>query len=232
MLGRGLATAVGDEGGFAPDLKSNAEALELMREAAQAAGYAPGKDVAFALDPAASEFYEQDQYVFAKAGRGPRTRENLTELYLDLADRFPIVSLEDGMAENDWLGWLTLTKTLGHRLQLVGDDVFVTNPEIFARGIAEKIANAILIKPNQIGTVTETLDCIAMAKKANYRFVIFHRSGETEDAFIADLAVGTGSGQIKAGAPCRGERIAKYNRLLQIEAELGERAVFATGILG
>lgn len=223
---RGLATAVGDEGGFAPNLPSNDDALALIIEAIENAGFRPGEDVALALDPAASEFYRDGRYVFQKAGGAQRTPAGMGELYVDLIHRFPIVSLEDGMAENDVEGWLLLTGLLGKKMQLVGDDIFVTNRKIFADGIRNGIANAILIKLNQIGTVSETLDCIALAKEANYRFVISHRSGETEDSFIADLAVGTGSGQIKTGSLCRSERVAKYNRLLAIEHELGGRAIY------
>jgi enolase len=224
---RGLSTAVGDEGGFAPDLHSNEIAVKLVVEAIEAAGYAPGKDIAVALDPAASEFYENDGYVFRKSSGGSRTRENMLELYLDLIDKYPIVSLEDGMAEKDDLGWSSITQKLGGRIQLVGDDNFVTNPAIFAEGIKNGVANAILIKLNQIGTVTETLDCIAIAKEAGYGTVISHRSGETEDSFIADFAVGTGTGQIKTGSLSRSERIAKYNRLLVIERELAGNARYA-----
>jgi enolase len=221
---QGLSTSVGDEGGFAPDLKNNEEAIALIVQAIEAAGYKAGQDIALALDPAASEFFENGGYVFAKSNGARRTPAGMGELYVDLINKYPIVSLEDGVAETDTDGWLLLTGMLGKKIQLIGDDNFVTNPEIFARGIADGIANAILIKLNQIGTVTETLDCIALAKKSNYRFVISHRSGETEDTFIADFAVGTGSGQIKTGSLCRSERIAKYNRLLAIERELGGKA--------
>jgi enolase len=227
LRSKNLSTAVGDEGGFAPDLASNVEAVEMLLLAIEHAGYRPGKDVSIALDPAASEFYRDGEYALEKSGRGGRNSAGMGEFYLQLADKFPIASIEDGMAEDDLAGWLLLTKTLGKKVQLVGDDVFVTNPKIFARGIEQGIGNAILIKPNQIGTLTETLETIAMAKQAGYRTVISHRSGETDDTFIADLAVGAGCGQIKTGAPCRGERVAKYNRLLAIESELGkERARF------
>jgi enolase len=227
LAARGLSTAVGDEGGFAPDLKSNNEAIEILLQAIQEAGYRPGKDVAIALDPAASEFYRKGEYVFAKSGGARRHSSGMGELYLDLVGKYPIASLEDGMAEDDLEGWMLLTKTLGGKIQLVGDDVFVTNPAIFSRGIEHGVANAILIKLNQIGTLTETLLTIAMAKKADYGVVVSHRSGETEDTFIADLAVATGCGQIKTGSLCRSERVAKYNRLLTIERELGrERARF------
>ncbi|MGH8164066.1 MAG: phosphopyruvate hydratase [Rhodanobacteraceae bacterium] len=221
---RGLTTSVGDEGGFAPDLPSNEDALTLIVDAIERGGFRPGEDVSIAVDPAASEFFHDERYVFRKGGGAQRTAAGMGELYLDLVRKFPIASLEDGMAENDREGWLLLTGLLGKKMQLVGDDNFVTNPKIFAEGIKDGIANAILIKLNQIGTVTETLDCIRIAKKANYRFVISHRSGETEDTFVADLAVGAGSGQIKTGSLCRSERVAKYNRLLAIEHELGENA--------
>jgi enolase len=197
-----------------------------MMFAIEQAGLRQGTDVTIALDPAASEFYQDGTYQFSKSSGVARTPNGMGELYVDLVHRYPIVSIEDGMAENDIEGWLLLTRTLGERIQLVGDDIFVTNSEIFARGIEKGIANAILIKLNQIGTLTETLDCLALAKKSGYRAVISHRSGETEDTFIADLAVGTGCGQIKTGSLCRSERVAKYNRLLAIERELGDRAQF------
>jgi enolase len=223
---RGMSTAVGDEGGFAPDAKSNVEAVALVVEAIEKAGYKPGVDISVAMDPAASEFYENDEYVFRKSSGGSRPREKILELYMNILERYPVVSLEDGVAENDELGWHLITQKLGKRIQLVGDDNFVTNPTIFAEGIKKGIGNAILIKLNQIGTVTETLDCIAMAKQAGYGTVISHRSGETEDSFIADLAVGTAAGQIKTGSLSRSERIAKYNRLLAIEKELGQSAKY------
>jgi enolase len=221
---RGLVTAVGDEGGFAPNLKSNDEAVVVIVEAIQAAGYKPGQDIAIALDPAASEFYDAGSYVMKKSDGARKSPGQMVELYADWAQKYPIVSLEDGMGEEDRNGWLAITKTLGKKLQLVGDDNFVTNPKIFAEGILDGIANAILIKLNQIGTVSETLETVAMAQKAGYGAVISHRSGETEDAFIADLAVGTNAGQIKTGSLCRSERISKYNRLLAIEKELGKKA--------
>jgi enolase len=221
---RGLVTAVGDEGGFAPNLKTNTEAVDVILEAIKTAGYKPGKDIAIALDPAASEFFDAGVYVMKKSDGSRKTPAEMVELWSQWAKKYPIVSLEDGMGEEDRDGWKALTKQLGKRLQLVGDDNFVTNPKIFAEGIREGIANAILIKLNQIGTVSETLETIAMAQKAGYGAVISHRSGETEDAFIADLAVGTGAGQIKTGSLCRSERIAKYNRLLVIEQELGTKA--------
>jgi enolase len=224
---RGLVAAVGDEGGFAPNLKTNTEAVELILEAIAAAGYAPGKDIAIALDPAASEFHEDGGYVMKKSDGSRKTPAEMVDLWKDWAKRYPIVSLEDGMGEGDPDGWLALTRALGGQMQLVGDDNFVTNPKIFAGGIRAGIANAILIKLNQIGTVTETLETVAMAQKAGYGAVISHRSGETEDTFIADLAVGTGAGQIKTGSLCRSERVAKYNRLLAIERELGKKARYA-----
>jgi enolase len=221
---RGLVTAVGDEGGFAPNLKTNDEAVEVIVEAIKTAGYKPGKDIAIALDPAASEFYDNGNYIFKKSDGSRKTPAQMVELYGEWMKKYPIVSLEDGMGEEDREGWLAITKALGKKRQLVGDDNFVTNPKIFTEGIREGIANAILIKLNQIGTVSETLETVAMAQKANYGVVISHRSGETEDSFIADFAVGTGAGQIKTGSLCRSERIAKYNRLLVIEKELGKKA--------
>jgi enolase len=223
---RGLVTAVGDEGGFAPSLESNEEAVELIVEAIKTAGYAPRKDIAIALDPASSEFYKQGCYVFTKSDHSRKCSVEMIALYTEWAKKYPLVSLEDGMAEEDSEGWKALTKALGGTLQLVGDDNFVTNPRIFGEGIRNGIANAILIKLNQIGTVTETLETVAMAQKAGYGAVISHRSGETEDTFIADLAVGADAGQIKTGSLCRSERIAKYNRLLVIERELGAKATF------
>jgi enolase len=221
---RGLVTAVGDEGGFAPNLKTNTEAVEVILEAIGAAGYQAGKQIAIALDPAASELYDDGAYVLKKSDGSRKTPAEMVALWSDWVKRYPIVSLEDGMGEEDRPGWQALTTALGKKLQLVGDDNFVTNPRIFAQGIRDGIANAILIKLNQIGTVSETLETVAMAQKAGYGAVISHRSGETEDAFIADLAVGTGAGQIKTGSACRSERIAKYNRLLAIEQELGNKA--------
>jgi enolase len=221
---RGLVTSVGDEGGFAPNLKTNDEAVDVIVQAIKTAGYKPGKDIAIALDPAASEFYDNGSYVMKKSDRSRKTPAEMVELWTRWVKQYPIVSLEDGMSEEDRDGWKALTKRVGNRLQLVGDDNFVTNPKIFAEGIRDGIANAILIKLNQIGTVSETLETVAMAQKAGYGAVISHRSGETEDAFIADLAVGTNAGQIKTGSLCRSERIAKYNRLLEIEKELGRKA--------
>ena len=222
---RGLATAIGDEGGFAPDLGSNEEALRMLIAGIEAAGYAPGEDVAIALDPAASEIYRAGEYVLQHEHRALNAAE-LSDYWVDLAGRYPIVSIEDGMDEEDWDGWRTLTARLGERLQLVGDDIFVTNTERLRRGIDAHVANSILIKVNQIGTLTETLQAIAMARDAGYTAVISHRSGETEDVTIADLAVATGCGQIKTGAPSRSDRVAKYNQLLRIEEQLGADAEF------
>ncbi|MBV8956238.1 MAG: phosphopyruvate hydratase [Solirubrobacterales bacterium] len=222
---RGLGTAVGDEGGFAPDLSSNAEALEMVIAGIRAAGYVPGDQVAVALDPAVSELYNDGSYVLEHEGR-TLSADELAAYWADLAARFPIVSLEDGMAEEDWGGWRTLTDRLGDALQLVGDDLFVTNTERLQRGIENRVANAILIKVNQIGTLTETLAAIRMAREAGYSAVISHRSGETEDVTIADLAVATGAGQIKTGAPSRSDRVAKYNQLLRIEEALGADATY------
>ena len=222
---RGMATAVGDEGGFAPDLESNEAALELLVEAIEAAGYRPGDDVAIALDPATSELHDGEAYVLEHEGR-TLDAVALTDYWALLAGRYPIVSIEDGMSEEDWAGWKTLTERLGDRLALVGDDIFVTNTTRLKRGIEQGIANSILLKVNQIGTLTETLEAIAMAREAGYGTVISHRSGETEDVTIADLAVATGAGQIKTGAPSRSDRVAKYNQLLRIEEALGARARF------
>jgi enolase len=228
ILGKkGYNTAVGDEGGFAPSLKANEEAVELILEAIEAAGLKPGKDVSIALDPATSELWRDEAYVFWKSNAPSKTPEQMVEHWAGWVAKYPIVSLEDGLAENDWAGWKLLNQKIGDRVQLVGDDLFVTNPKFVARGIAEKAANAVLIKVNQIGTLTETLDAMAMAGRAGWRCVVSHRSGETEDTFIADLAVATGCGQIKTGAPARSERVAKYNRLLRIEEELGEAARFS-----
>ena len=222
---RGLSTAVGDEGGFAPDLSSNEDALKMLVAGIEAAGYRPGEDVAIALDPATSEFYRDGAYVLEHENRSLSAAE-LADYWSELAARYPIVSIEDGMDEEDWDGWRTLTERLGARLQLVGDDVFVTNTQRLRRGIEKGVANSILIKVNQIGTLTETLQAIAMARDAGYTAVMSHRSGETEDVTIADLAVATGCGQIKTGAPSRSERVAKYNQLLRIEEQLGARAQF------
>ncbi len=223
---KGYATSVGDEGGFAPNLKSNEEACEVIVEAIQAAGYAPGKDMAIALDPAASSFYEAGAYDLAKSGQGTKSSGELTQLYAEWIEKYPIVSIEDGLAENDWTGFQAHTAALGERTQIVGDDLYVTNTKFIARGIEERSTNAVLIKLNQIGTVTETVEAIHLCRRAGWGFVISHRSGETEDDFMADFAVAMGGGQIKTGSACRSERIAKYNRLLEIEAELGKAAVF------
>ncbi len=221
---KGLSTAVGDEGGFAPMLPSNEAALEFIMSAIAAAGYEPGEDIAITLDIAASEFSEDGEYVFKKGDGSRHSAEDMIGLYAGWLDEYPIVSLEDGLHEDDWDGWKKLTAALGERVQLVGDDLFVTNPERLGRGIDERVANAILIKLNQIGTLTETLECIDMAKGSGFETVISHRSGETEDTFIADLAVATGAGQIKTGSASRTDRVAKYNQLLRIAEELGERA--------
>jgi len=225
---KGYNTAVGDEGGFAPSLKSNSEAIELVLEAITQAGYTPGEQIAIALDPAASEFYdgEKKKYVFKKSDKSERSSEQMVRFWSDWVRQYPIVSLEDGLAENDWDGWKMLTDELGSKIQLVGDDIFVTNIDIFQRGIDSGVANSILIKLNQIGSVSETIDAINLARENRYTAVISHRSGETEDTFIADLAVATGAGQIKTGSASRTDRIAKYNQLLRIEEELGIAARF------
>jgi enolase len=222
---RGLSTAVGDEGGFAPDLAANEDAVKLLVEAIERAGRSPGDEVALAMDPATSELWSDGSYVLAGEGRTLSSGE-LVDYWADLVDRYPIVSIEDGMAEEDWDGWAALTKTLGHRVQLVGDDVFVTNVTLVERGIREGVANAVLVKLNQIGTLTETLETVELANRSSYRAVISHRSGETEDSTIADLSVALNAGQIKAGAPARSDRVAKYNQLLRIEEDLGESAAF------
>ncbi|NGZ95880.1 MAG: phosphopyruvate hydratase [Nitrospira sp. WS110] len=223
---KGLNTAVGDEGGFAPDLQSNEEALTLIMEAIEAAGYRPGRDIALALDCAASELYEKGRYVLGAEKNPERSSEEMVAYYGKLLDRYPILSIEDGLSELDWKGWKILTEKLGKRVQLVGDDIFVTNVEIFAKGIAEGIGNSILIKLNQIGTLTETLDAIELAKRSGYTAIISHRSGETEDTTIADVAVATNSGLIKTGSLSRTDRVAKYNQLLRIEDELGAAALY------
>jgi len=223
---KGYATSVGDEGGFAPNLKSNDEACEVILEAIEAAGYKPGKDVAIALDPAASSFFEGGNYNLSKSGQGKKTSTEMTNLYKKWVDKYPIVSIEDGLAENDWDGFREHMAVLGDKIQIVGDDLYVTNTTFITRGIKEKSTNAVLIKLNQIGTVTETIEAIQLCRKAGWGFVISHRSGETEDTFIADFAVSMGGGQIKTGSICRSERIAKYNRLLEIEAELAKRSIF------
>ena len=224
---RGYSTAVGDEGGFAPNLKSNDEAIEVVLEAITKAGYAPGEQIGIALDPAASEFYQDGKYVFKNSDKSEHTSEQMVEYYANWRRQFPIISIEDGMAEDDWAGWKLLTEKIGARRQLVGDDIFVTNVERLSRGIKEGIGNSILIKVNQIGTLTETLAAVDMAHRAGYTAVMSHRSGETEDSTIADLAVATNCGQIKTGSLARSDRLAKYNQLIRIEEELGEAARFA-----
>ncbi len=226
LKSRQLSTGVGDEGGFAPDLRSDEEALEAIMEAIAAAGYRAGSQVRIAIDAASSELWKDGRYVFRKSGAASRSPEQMVDLYAGWVERYPIVSIEDGMAENDWEGWKLLTARLGKKVQLVGDDLFVTNPDRLRQGIEVGAANSILIKVNQIGTLTETLDAIAVAREAGYTTVISHRSGETEDSTIADLAVAVNAGQIKTGSPCRGERTAKYNQLLRIEEELGRRASY------
>ncbi len=226
LQAKGLTTAVGDEGGVAPDLRSNEEALDVLLDAISRSGYQPGKHIALALDVASTELYENGTYVFHKSGGLKRSAAELVELYAKWLKQYPIVSIEDGLAEDDWDGWSLLTKELGKKVQLVGDDLFVTNQTRLARGIDEHVANAILVKVNQIGTLTETLDTCALAHKHGYASVISHRSGETEDTTIADLAVALNAGQIKTGSVCRGERTAKYNQLLRIEEELGDRAQY------
>ena len=223
---RGYNTSVGDEGGFAPSLKSNTEAIEVILEAITQAGYKPGEEIAIALDPASSEFFQDGKYVFKKSDRSTKSSDDMVRFYSKWVNDYPIVSLEDGLAENDWDGWANLTKELGDKIQLVGDDLFVTNVEFLQTGIDKHVANSILIKVNQIGTVSETLDAIDLARRNGYTSVISHRSGETEDTFIADLAVATGAGQIKTGSASRTDRVAKYNQLLRIEEELGDGARF------
>jgi enolase len=223
---KGLSTAVGDEGGFAPDLSSNNQAVEMVLAGIKKAGYRPGKEVVLALDPASSSFYKNGNYVFSKSDQSKLNTDQMIDFYADWVNRFPIFSIEDGLDENDWKGWKKMTQKLGDRIQIVGDDLFVTNTQRIARGIKEKSANAVLIKLNQIGTLTETLDAIRMAHRVGWKAVVSHRSGETEDAFIADLAVAAGTGQIKTGSLCRSERICKYNQLLRIEEELGDAAEF------
>jgi enolase len=225
---RGYSTAVGDEGGFAPSLKANEEALEVLMEAITKAGYKPGEQICIALDPAASEFYDKDKkkYVFKKSDKSEKTSDQMVAFWVNWASQYPIISIEDGMAEDDWDGWKVLTDALGHKMQLVGDDLFVTNSERLQMGIDKSVANSILVKVNQIGSLTETLDAMRLAASANYTAMVSHRSGETEDSFIADLAVATNAGQIKTGSASRTDRIAKYNQLLRIEEELGKAAVY------
>ena len=231
LVKRKLSTGVGDEGGFAPDLASDEDALKVVVEAIESAGYAPGKQIAIALDCAASELFKNGSYTFKKSGAGTRPADGMIELYSKWLDEYPIVSIEDGLSEDDWEGWSRLTSALGDRVQLVGDDLFVTNTERLARGISEDVANAILIKLNQIGTLTETLEAIELARANGYQSIISHRSGETEDTFIADLAVATGAGQIKTGSASRTDRVAKYNQLLRIEEELGDAAEYPGGTI-
>lgn len=224
---KGYETSVGDEGGFAPRLRSNEEPMELILSAIEKAGYKPGNDIGINLDPAASEFYDDGSYVFLKSDKSRKSSDEMIAIWEDWVKKYPIFSIEDGLAEDDWAGWKRLTSRLGTKAQLVGDDIFVTNPEILAKGIKEDVANSVLIKLNQIGTVTETLRCIELAQKNKYTCVVSHRSGETDDTTIADFTVATGVGQLKTGSACRGERIAKYNRLLEIEKELGRSAKYA-----
>jgi enolase len=224
---RGHATAVGDEGGFAPRLPSNEAACDLIVEAIERSGRKPGTDVAIALDPAASSFWDGASYNLERSGQGAKSSQDLIDLYATWVGKYPIVSIEDGLAENDWSGFRAMTKVLGERIQIVGDDIYVTNTAFIRRGIAERCSNAALIKLNQIGTVTETIEAVDLCRKAGWGYVVSHRSGETDDTFMADFAVAMGGGQIKAGAPCRGERVAKYNRLLEIERELGPSAKFS-----
>lgn len=231
LVKRKMSTGVGDEGGFAPDLKSDEDALKVVVEAIENAGYAPGREIAIALDCAASELYKGGTYTFKKSGAGTRDVDGMIELYTQWLDEYPIVSIEDGLSEDDWDGWAKLTAALGDRVQLVGDDLFVTNTQRLARGIENDVGNAILIKLNQIGTLTETLESIEMAKANGYQSIISHRSGETEDTFIADLAVATGAGQIKTGSASRTDRVAKYNQLLRIEEQLGDQAEYPGGAI-
>ena len=231
LVSRKLSTGVGDEGGFAPNLASDEEALKIIIEAIEAAGFQPGQDIALALDVASSELFQNGQYNFKKSGAKSRSPQDMVELYTGWLEQYPIVSIEDGMAENDWDGWKLLTEKIGDRCQLVGDDLFCTNSEILAKGIENDVANAILVKVNQIGTLTETLEAIELAKSAGYNSIISHRSGETEDTFIADLAVATQAGQIKTGAPSRSDRVAKYNQLLRIEEQLEGYAEYPGGAI-
>ncbi len=225
LRSKGLNTAVGDEGGFAPNLSSNEEAVQMIISAIEKAGYRPGRDISIVLDPAASEFYQDGKYIL-KADKSRLSSEEMIKYYSNLISKYPIISIEDGLAEDDWNGWQVLTKKLGKKIQLTGDDIFVTNPKILAEGIKKCIGNSVLIKLNQIGTLTETLETVEMAKRNGYTCVFSHRSGETEDSFLADIAVATNAGQLKTGAPARSERLAKYNQLLRIEEELGRKGIF------
>jgi len=225
LKSKGLSAAVGDEGGFAPNLSSNEEAIQVIITAIEKAGYKPGQEISIVLDPAASEFYQEGKYIL-KADNRRLTSEEMVTYYGNLISKYPIISIEDGLAEDDWKGWKVLTEQLGKKIQLTGDDIFVTNPKIVAEGIRQGIANSVLIKLNQIGTLTETLETVALAEKAGYTCMFSHRSGETEDSFLADVTVATNAGQLKTGAPARSERLAKYNQLLRIEEELGDKAVF------
>jgi len=225
LKSKGLNTAVGDEGGFAPNLSSNEEAVQFIISAVEKAGYQPGADISIVLDPAASEFYQDGKYIL-KADNSRLSSGEMVKYYVNLISKYPIISIEDGLAEDDWDGWQILTKELGEKIQLTGDDIFVTNPMILAQGIKKGIANSILIKLNQIGTLTETLETVGMAKRTGYTCVFSHRSGETEDSFLADITVATNAGQLKTGAPARSERLSKYNQLLRIEEELGDKAIF------
>ena len=227
LKSKGLGTGVGDEGGFAPNLKANVEAIEVILAAIQKAGFAPGKDIVLALDPAASEFYQDGAYVFAKSDKSRKSAAEMIAFWADWVRQYPIWSIEDGLAEQDWDGWKAMTERLGSEIKLVGDDIFVTNPSIVRQAIEKGVANSVLIKLNQIGSVTETLECMREARAAGYGLVVSHRSGETADDFIADFTVATGAGQLKTGAPCRGERVAKYNQLMRIEEELGTGARYA-----
>jgi enolase len=231
LVARKLATGVGDEGGFAPDLPTDEDALKVIMEAIEKAGFEPGREIALGLDVASSELYKDGAYHFKKSGAGTRSREQMVELYRGWLDEYPIVTIEDGMAENDWDGWKLLTEAIGDRCQLVGDDLFCTNSALLARGIEQQVANAILVKVNQIGTLTETLEAIELARAAGYNAIISHRSGETEDTFIADLAVATQAGQIKTGSASRSDRVAKYNQLLRIEEQLGDAAEYPGGAI-
>jgi enolase len=226
LKSKGLNTSVGDEGGFAPNLSSNEDAVKIIISAIEKAGYNPGQDISIVLDPAASEFYQDGKYIL-KADNSRLSSEEMVKYYANLISKYPIISIEDGLAEDDWDGWQVMTKELGEKIQLTGDDIFVTNPRILAQGIKQRIANSILVKLNQIGTLTETLETVGMAKRSGYTCVFSHRSGETEDSFLADITVATNAGQLKTGAPARSERLAKYNQLLRIEEQLGNKAVFS-----